>query len=148
MLAGAERQTRIDLEIDGVGGPVGIMHRRMHEEAAGADRLQSLLAFRHPVGGIFEMLDLRLARSKLRQLGDFDLGWLSIEVGMKQPFVRLVRIGLVRDEHRGSAAVREQVTAVGYGLGLSARAREGDPPAHLAASFASRSSSLLSRPSA
>ena len=50
MLASAERETRIDLEIDRVGGPVGVVHRRMDEEAAGTDRLKALLAPGHPIG--------------------------------------------------------------------------------------------------
>ena len=61
MLAGAKGQTRVDFEIDRIRRTVGMMHRRMDKESAGADRLQTLLALRDPVGGIFEMLDLSFA---------------------------------------------------------------------------------------
>jgi hypothetical protein len=70
----------------------------MDEEAAGADRLQSLLALRHPVGRIFEMLDLWIAVPSCVSWETSSLSRLLVENSVEKPFVRFVRIGFVGNE--------------------------------------------------
>ena len=69
----------------------------MDVEAPGADRLQSGLAHRHPVG-LAELLDLRFAASKRGNGLQLGGSRLVVEIGVDQPFVRLRRIRLVGDK--------------------------------------------------
>ena len=135
MLAGAESEAGVDLEIDRARRAIGVVHRRMDEEAAGADRLQSRLALRHPVGRVFEMLDLGLAAP---ELGARAPSAPRPSAGRRNK--REVRqssgfdsVGFVGDDHRrrrrwpGTGPRRRAIA--------SAWARvqwNGDPPAHFA----------------
>ena len=48
-MSGAEGQRRLDLDADAVEGNAGAVVRAVHDEAAGADRLQPREAFGHPI---------------------------------------------------------------------------------------------------
>ena len=48
-MPGAEGQRRLDLDADAVEGNTGAVVRAVHNEAAGADRLQPGEAFGHPI---------------------------------------------------------------------------------------------------
>jgi hypothetical protein len=144
MLSGAEGEARVDLEIDGVGRPVRVVHGRMNEEAAGADRLQTLLALRNPVGRVFEMLDLRIAGAQPLEFRQFMIAGLAIEVSVDQPVVGPGLVGFVGDDDRRRWAVGEKVLDMGDGFALRARARDGDAIAYSACSLASRSLSAFS----
>ncbi len=50
VMAGAERERRLDLDADGVGFDAGAVMGAVHDKAAGFDRRQAAQALRNPVG--------------------------------------------------------------------------------------------------
>src|SRR3954454_20382813 len=64
MLAGAEGEPGVDLEIDASG--IARVGRRVNGEAAGADRLKPSLAHRYPIR-FAKLLDLRRATAEAAQ---------------------------------------------------------------------------------
>ena len=98
VLAGAEGQAGVDLEIDALGTS-GAIGRRVDVEAAGADRLQPGLAHRHPIG-LAELLDPAARRRRGAQGRELLRRRLVVEIGVDQPVVGLGSVRLVGDEHR------------------------------------------------
>ena len=130
VLAGAERQPGVDLERHRAFGHGLAVGRRVDEEAAGADRLEALLAHRHPIV-LAEAVDLRRVPARQpRQHFQFVERRLALEISVEPPVVGLGRVGLVGDQHRRRIVVREQIVGFGQRFGLGARAMEGDAPAH------------------
>ena len=62
VMAGAEGQRRFDLDAEVVGPHPHTVMRAVHEEAAGAHRLQTAETLRHPIGGRDRLDDERCRR--------------------------------------------------------------------------------------
>ena len=76
------------------------MHWRVDEKAAGADRLQALLALRYPIGRVLEMLDLGFTGAERPQLRKLFVGRLVIEISVDHPGIRLRLVRLIGDDDR------------------------------------------------
>ncbi len=132
MLAGAERQPRLDGEAEvaradriGMGGGVD-------DEAPGADRREPRLAERHPVG-VAEVVDLRAARRGRRdqrvERGQVGGGRRGGKVSVERPCVGLRRVGLVGQQRRRRLGIGEGIVGERDRLGLGARRGQADAPA-------------------
>ena len=62
VMAGAERERRLDLDADGASRNAGAVMGAMHDEAAGRDRLEPAQALAHPVPCSAPLEDQRLGR--------------------------------------------------------------------------------------
>jgi hypothetical protein len=85
----------------------GACARRVDEEAAGADRLQPGLAAGHPIL-VGELLD-PARRSPSRPAPPVRPRRLLLEIGVDQPVVGAMLVGLVGDEHRRVGMSLERV---------------------------------------
>src|SRR5438477_6998662 len=130
MLPRSEGEARVDFE-RGRAARSAAMHWGVHVKAPGADRLEARLAHRHPVR-FAELLEPRLAVAKAGKAAQLLRLGLMVEIGVDQPVVRLRRVGLVGNEDRRALrSGKDILRPAADRLTLSARARDGDPPAHL-----------------
>src|SRR5207342_2638036 len=91
MLASAEGEAGVDLEIDAVRfGSVGWC---VNGEAARADRLQPRLAHRHPIV-LSQLLEARRPVAEVGQGRNLMPGRFMLEIGVKKPLVGLGLVGL------------------------------------------------------
>ena len=140
VLAGAERQPRLDGDTDVAGAHGGGMRGGMDDDAPGAHRLQPALAERRPVG-VGQAFDPCRAARRCRQRGDArhqcGIGF-AVDIGDQHPVVGPVGVGFVDHERRRIGEVGENLAAVGQRLGLGAGAGQSNRPAGHAANLSSR----------